>query len=50
MIKKYYIGAMSGTSFDAIDVSVIGLKNGISLECFHSKKIPSQLKSKIRTL
>ena len=41
---------MSGTSFDAIDVSVIGLKNGITLECFHSKKIPSSLKSKIRTL
>ena len=41
---------MSGTSFDAIDVSVIRLKNGITLECFHSKKIPSSLKSKIRTL
>ena len=39
MTKKYYIGAMSGTSFDAIDISVIGLKKGITLEFFHSKKI-----------
>lgn len=50
MTKKYYIGAMSGTSFDAIDISVIGLKKGITLEFFHSKKIPSQIKSKIRNL
>ena len=50
MIKKYYIGAMSGTSFDAIDVSVIRIQDGISLEFFHSKKIPSQIKSKIRSL
>jgi anhydro-N-acetylmuramic acid kinase len=50
MNKKYYIGAMSGTSFDAIDVSVIRIQDGISLEFFHSKKIPSQIKSKIRSL
>ena len=31
MTKKYYIGAMSGTSYDAIDVSVIEIKNGITL-------------------
>ena len=50
MTKKYYIGAMSGTSYDAIDVSVIEIKNGITLEFFHSKKIPNQIKSKIRNL
>ena len=48
MNKKIYIGAMSGTSHDAVDVSVIEISTGISLKYFYSLKIPSKLRTKIR--
>ena len=48
MNKKIYIGAMSGTSHDAVDVSIIEISTGISLKYFYSLKIPSKLRTKIR--
>ena len=48
--KKIYIGAMSGTSHDAVDVSLISV-NGkkITLNAFDSIKIPKNLSDEIRT-
>ena len=37
--KNIYIGAMSGTSYDAIDVSIIKIEKNITLESFYSKQI-----------
>ena len=48
MNKNLYIGAMSGTSHDAIDISVIKVKKDIELKFFYSKKIPNSIRSKIR--
>tara|TARA_X000001036_G_scaffold177381_1_gene167895 strand:+ start:518 stop:1615 length:1098 start_codon:yes stop_codon:yes gene_type:complete len=50
MNKKIYIGAMSGTSHDAVDVSIIEVNNNIKLKYFYSSKIPTRLKEKIRTV
>ena len=44
MNKKIYIGAMSGTSHDAVDVSIIEVNNNIKLKYFYSSKIPTRLK------
>lgn len=48
MSKKFYVGAMSGTSHDAVDVSIIEINSGINLRYFYSQKIPARLKTKIR--
>jgi anhydro-N-acetylmuramic acid kinase len=50
MNKSIYIGAMSGTSHDAIDVSFISDDKAISLEFFYSYKLPATLKAKISNL
>ena len=42
MNKNLYIGAMSGTSHDAIDISVIKVKKDIELKFFYSKKTQIQ--------
>ena len=39
MDKTIYIGAMSGTSHDAIDVSIVDIKKTIVLKYFYSQKI-----------
>jgi anhydro-N-acetylmuramic acid kinase len=48
--KNIYIGAMSGTSFDAIDISIIEIENNIILKSFYSKQIPSSLKKRIKKI
>ena len=48
MDKTIYIGAMSGTSHDAIDVSIVDIKKAIVLKYFYSQKIPPALNKKIR--
>ena len=48
--KNIYIGAMSGTSYDAIDVSIIKIEKNITLESFYSKQIPNSIKIKIRNM
>ena len=45
--KSIYIGAMSGTSHDAIDVSFISVDGSINLEFFYSYKLPKSLRVKI---
>jgi anhydro-N-acetylmuramic acid kinase len=46
--SKLYIGAMSGTSHDAVDVSLISItKKNIKLEAFNSIKIPKNLSDEI---
>ena len=40
MAKSIYIGAMTGTSCDAIDISFIAINKSIKLKFFHSAKIP----------
>ena len=46
--SKLYIGAMSGTSHDAVDVSLISVtKKNIKLEAFDSIKIPKNLSDDI---
>ena len=47
MNKSIYIGAMSGTSHDAIDVSFISVDKNITLEFFYSYKLPKSLRLKI---
>ena len=47
MNKSIYIGAMSGTSHDAIDVSFISVDKNITLEFFYSYKLPKLLRLKI---
>ena len=39
MSKNIFIGAMTGTSHDAVDVSLIKVGKKITLEYFHSKKL-----------
>ena len=48
MDKTIYIGAMSGTSHDAIDVSIVDIKKTIVLKYFYSQKIPPAVNEKIR--
>jgi anhydro-N-acetylmuramic acid kinase len=46
--KKLYIGAMSGTSHDAIDVSLVSVnKKAIQLDGFESIKMPKNLSDEI---
>jgi len=47
MNKSIYIGAMSGTSHDAIDVSIVEIKDKVSLLYFYSHKFSASLKEKI---
>ena len=47
MNKSIYIGAMSGTSHDAIDVSIVEIKKEVSLLYFYSHKFSTSLKEKI---
>ena len=50
MGNKIYIGAMTGTSHDAVDISFISVGDNINLEFFHSIKIPKPLRLKIKKL
>ena len=50
MSKKIYIGAMTGTSHDAIDISFLSIGTKINLEYFHSIKFPKSLRLKIKKL
>jgi len=50
MSKNIFIGAMTGTSHDAVDVSLIKVGKKITLEYFHSKKFPKSLRLKIKNL
>ena len=50
MSNKIYIGAMTGTSHDAVDVSFIKVGKEITLEYFHTKKISKPLRQKIKNL
>ena len=47
MNKTIYIGAMSGTSHDAIDVSIIDIKNKVNLSYFYTHKFSTSLKQRI---
>ena len=47
MNKTIYIGAMSGTSHDAIDVSIIEIKDKVNLLYFYTHKFSTTLKEKI---
>ena len=42
--KKIYIGTMSGTSYDGIDICSLNVANQISLLKFSSFKYPSAIK------
>ena len=46
--KKFYVGAMTGTSHDAIDISFIDIEKNISLKYFYSKKMPTYIKTEIK--
>lgn len=49
MNKNIYIGAMSGTSHDAVDVSIIEVINSrVQLKYFYSLSLPIKLKTKVR--
>ncbi len=48
MNKNIYVGVMSGTSHDSVDVSFIEVMNSIKLKAFHSKKISSSMQIKIQ--
>ena len=48
--KNIYIGAMSGTSHDAIDVSILKIEKDVTLEFFHSKRIPNSLRTRIKNI
>jgi anhydro-N-acetylmuramic acid kinase len=50
MSKKIYIGAMTGTSHDAIDISFLSIGTKINLEYFHSIKFPKSLRLKVKKL
>lgn len=51
MNKNIYIGAMSGTSHDAVDVSIIEiLNNRVELKYFYSLRVHAKLKTKIRNI
>ena len=46
--KNIYIGAMSGTSHDAVDVSILKIEKDIGLNFFYSKRIPNSLRTRIK--
>ena len=48
--KNIYIGAMSGTSHDAIDVSITEIGKDITLKSFFSKRIPNSLRMRIKNI
>ena len=48
--KKFYVGAMTGTSHDAIDVSIIEIQKNIELKYFYSKKFSSKIRAKIKNV
>ena len=48
--KNIYIGAMSGTSHDAIDVSIIEAEKNIILKSFYSKKLPISIRLRIKKI
>ena len=48
--KNIYIGAMSGTSHYAIDVSILKIEENFTLDFFHSKRIPNSLKNRIKNI
>ena len=50
MGKSIYIGVMTGTSCDAIDVSFITVNQKVNLEFFHSIKIPKKNQTEIKNL
>ena len=50
MAKSIYIGAMTGTSCDAIDISFIAINKSIKLKFFHSAKIPKKIQTEIKDL
>jgi len=50
MNKSIYIGAMTGTSCDAIDISFISIDKSIELKFFHSAKIPKKIQTEIKDL
>ena len=50
MSKSIYVGVMTGTSCDAIDVSFISISKRVNLEFFHSIKIPKKTQTEIKNL
>ena len=48
--KNIYIGAMSGTSHDAVDVSILKIEKDITLNFFYSKRIPNSLRTRIKNI
>ena len=48
--KNIYIGAMSGTSHDAVDVSILKIEKDITLNFFYSKRIPNSLRARIKNI
>jgi anhydro-N-acetylmuramic acid kinase len=48
--KNIYIGAMSGTSHDAIDVSITEIGKDITLKSFFSKRIPNSVRMRIKNI
>ena len=48
--KNIYIGAMSGTSHDAIDVSILKIEKNFTLDFFYSKRIPNSLRNRIKNI
>ena len=49
--NNLYIGLMSGTSLDGVDVVLVDFSdNKVSLICTHNHNIPSSLKQKIKTV
>ena len=48
--KNIYIGAMSGTSHDAVDVSILKIEKDITLNFFYSKPIPNSLRTRIKNI
>ncbi len=45
-----YVGAMTGTSHDAIDVSFVEISDKVSLKFFYSQRIPASINLKIKKL
>lgn len=41
---------MSGTSHDAIDVSILKIEKNFTLDFFHSKRIPNSLRNRIKNI
>jgi len=48
--KSIYIGAMTGTSCDAIDISFVSINKTIQLEFFHSARMPKKTQTEIKDL